>query len=293
MRIPTLTRRVALAAPPLLLATTLALSGCATLSGLFEDAIEDPQVTILGVELRGMSLDTISTTFQVKIDNPNAIGLYLAGIEYQLNVDGKRFAQGQSQDSVLLVPLGATEATLDVDFPLDSAGRPLLEVLKKDRVHYTLDTVFLVGTKGTNLAIPARFEGDVDLPKAPEVDVVEVAFPEVSREGIQVRLVTHVTNPNAFDIPIDELRVSFFFGGREILKNQPIAGVVLPQGQTTVVPVDFTVSLADLGVSLGALADRPELRWKLVMRLVSGNNILPYDRGGQTSLVPSFSGVSG
>ncbi len=202
-------RLLASTSAALLLATTPTLAGCATLSGLFEDAIEDPQVTILGVQLRDMTLDTISTTFRVRIDNPNAIGLYLAGIEYQLNVDGRRFAQGRSQDSVALAPLGATEATLDVDFPLDNAGRPLVEVLKKDRVHYTLDTVFLVGTRSTNLAIPARFEGDVDLPKAPEVDVVEILFPEVSGEGIQVRLVTHVTNPNAFDIPIDELRVSF------------------------------------------------------------------------------------
>jgi LEA14-like dessication related protein len=281
-------RLLASTSAALLLATTPTLAGCATLSGLFEDAIEDPQVTILGVQLRDMTLDTISTTFRVRIDNPNAIGLYLAGIEYQLNVDGRRFAQGRSQDSVALAPLGATEATLDVDFPLDNAGRPLVEVLKKDRVHYTLDTVFLVGTRSTNLAIPARFEGDVDLPKAPEVDVVEILFPEVSGEGIQVRLVTHVTNPNAFDIPIDELRVSFSFGGREILKNQPIAGVMLPSKQTSVVPVDFTMSLADLGLSLTALADRPELRWMLVLRLVSGNNTLPYERGGKTSLVPRF-----
>jgi LEA14-like dessication related protein len=281
-------RLLASTSAALLLATTPTLAGCATLSGLFEDAIEDPQVTILGVQLRDMTLDTISTTFRVRIDNPNAIGLYLAGIEYQLNVDGRRFAQGRSQDSVALAPLGATEATLDVDFPLDNAGRPLVEVLKKDRVHYTLDTVFLVGTRSTNLAIPARFEGDVDLPKAPEVDVVEILFPEVSGEGIQVRLVTHVTNPNAFDIPIDELRVSFSFGGREILKNQPIAGVMLPSKQTSVVPVDFTMSLADLGLALTALADRPELRWKLVLRLVSGNNTLPYERGGKTSLVPRF-----
>lgn len=272
----------------LLLTATPTMAGCATLSGLFEDAIEDPQVTILGVQLRDMTLDTISTTFQVQIDNPNAFGLYLGGIEYQLNIDGKRFAQGESQDSVALAPLGATEATLDVDFPLDNAGRPLLEVLKKDRVHYTLDTLFLVGTRRTNLAIPARFEGDVDLPKAPEVSVVEVQFPEVSREGVQVKLVTHVTNPNAFDIPIDELRVSFSFGGREILTNQPIAGVMLPSKQTTVVPVDFSVGLSELGLSLSSLADRPELRWKLVMRLVSGNNILPYERGGRTSLVPTF-----
>lgn len=265
-------------------------AGCATLADLFRDQVEDPQVTVLGFDVRHMGLDVISTTFHVRLDNPNAFGLILAGIEYQLHVEGERFAEGRSQREVALAPLGATWADLDVDFPLATAGRPLLEILAKEQLAYTLDAAFLVGTESVHLAIPATFEGTVDVPKAPTVSVRAVEFPQVSLAGISVRVTVTVGNENRFDIPLDELRATFALGGRTILENRALPGVLLQAGQSTDVPVDLLVELSELGLSLEEIADKKELAWRLELRLQSGTTVLPFLREGRRALMPAADG---
>jgi hypothetical protein len=72
--------------------------------------------------------------------------------------------------------------------------------------------------------------------------------------------------------------------GRSVLRNEIVNAVRLASGQTRDVPIDFTFSLLDAGLSLASLAQRPTLQWKVLTNLESGILKVPFEAGGRVRL---------
>ena len=269
-----------------LMASLATLSSCAALNEAARRVVQEPTVRVLRAEILNTTLQQIDTRFVVELSNPNAFGLQLAGIEYSVDVEGDRFVEGETQGDVRLEPLGTSTATVDVNFPLATATRPLLEVLKAGEIAYVFNGLFRVGTSDYNVALPARFEGVYDVPAIPTVTVADIKFPKLDASGLTVEMTARVGNNNAFDIPLDELKVNLWFAGRQVFSNKAIEGMTLSAGELTDVPLGFTLNLAELGMTLAALLQKPELSYKLELSLISGQTVLPFERSGTQQLLP-------
>jgi LEA14-like dessication related protein len=269
-----------------LLSLATAASSCAALTEAARRVVQEPTVRVVRAEILNTTLQQIDTRFVVEITNPNAFGLQLAGIEYTVDVEGDRFAEGETQGGVRLEPLGASTATVDVNFPLASATRPLIEVLQAGEIAYVFNGLFRIGTSDYNVALPARFEGVYDVPAIPTVTVAEVKFPRLDASGLTVEMTARVGNNNTFDIPLDQLKVNLWFANRQVFSNKAIDGMVLTAGELTDVPLGFTINLAELGMTLASLLQKPELTYKLELSLISGQAVLPFERSGTQRLLP-------
>jgi LEA14-like dessication related protein len=98
-----------------LLVFTLVLGGCATLSGL-----DAPRVNLSNITPQDMTLFEQKFLVQLRIQNPNDVPLEVKGMTFNLDLNGKSFASGLSNQQVTIPRFGS--AVVDVEVFSGLAG---------------------------------------------------------------------------------------------------------------------------------------------------------------------------
>lgn len=130
--------------------------------------IQPPKVSFQGLKIykptsRGWPLGAM-----LLLENPNPEAVNLLGYDYQLWIEGKSVAQGESQQAVNLPPLGqaVTEVPIEVQLPAVVELLPqFLPMLRKQpqqrRFHYQIAGSFrLASVMGGIIPIPFKFQGE-------------------------------------------------------------------------------------------------------------------------------------
>jgi LEA14-like dessication related protein len=88
----------------------LGLSGCS----LFVPKFERPRLSVVGVQLLKSDLFHQELRVRMRVQNPNDRSLPVAGIVYQLDVEGQELAHGMSGDRFVVPALGEAEFDMSV-----------------------------------------------------------------------------------------------------------------------------------------------------------------------------------
>lgn len=88
-------------------ALALSLSGCS----LFMRSIEKPTAQVRGVSVASAGFTGVSGELSLDVSNPNAFGVPLQAIDWQLSVGGSRAATGQVQLSQTIPAKGVAPVT--------------------------------------------------------------------------------------------------------------------------------------------------------------------------------------
>ncbi len=134
------------------------VSGCASLMGLGEP----PQISLTNIQPVAIGLLEQRYLITVRIQNPNAAPLRIEGLDYQIGVNGKAFADGVSSQHVT-VP-GYAEKTLDLG--IRSTLLQLVDQFKglagnSGRLKYNIQGHLQL--RDPTIRIPFEYQGDVDL----------------------------------------------------------------------------------------------------------------------------------
>lgn len=137
----------------------LAMSGCAIMPG----QTTPPRVDLVGLQV--ISLDMFEQRYRVRlrIQNPNDINLPLNGLDFSIDLNGHRFANGVSGEEINIPRYG--EAVLNVD--VSSNVFRVFEQLraigsgKAERFSYRISGNISVANRYFKL--PFEGEGEVDL----------------------------------------------------------------------------------------------------------------------------------
>ncbi len=231
------------------LSLILLLSGCA----LFEDEMErrTPQASVEGTRLAGLSFDSVDLLVDVRIDNPNAVGVQLAGLNYDLRLDGERALSGES-DARSEIP-ARDSGTLSV--PITLGFQELYDRIDglrgKDSVDYAVDLgidvdVPLLGVR----RISASTSDTLPLPKVPRVSLGDVRVDRLGLSGARMLVDLGVENPNGFGLNLDALRYSLNVEGQDWISGmmEETARVASNDSTTLTIPVDL--DFASLGSGL-------------------------------------------
>lgn len=82
--------------------------------------LQKPDLQVLDVNLLGGNLLQQQLRVRLKVINPNDRELQVRGVNYELELDGDRFAHGSTVNSFVVPALG--EAEFDVDVSANMAG---------------------------------------------------------------------------------------------------------------------------------------------------------------------------
>ncbi len=127
------------------------MAGCATTDNLFGR----PEVSLTDVEVREIDLKGQTFVLSFDVSNPNPFPLAISGIAYGVELDGQRFASGETH--------------CDIKVPADS--RESFEISVDLNLLQTAPQLLFVVRDGVRKEIPYELVGKfvVDIPASPRV----------------------------------------------------------------------------------------------------------------------------
>ena len=148
-------------------------SGCALVT------TTPPQVEVVAVELRGVSLFDQTLSVTLCVTNPNTLELTFRRIAVGVDVQGSSFAQGVSDTVVRLPPSQSVLVPFTVASTVRNLGPQLLGVVRTGAVDYRLHGTVTLDTLG--ITVPFSRGGRLGLITAGQQLLADAVSPSTLR----------------------------------------------------------------------------------------------------------------
>ena len=128
-----------------------AVAGCASTGQL----VESPQVSLRNVEVKDVDIKTQTFVLDFDVINPNPFPLPIEQVSYGVELDGYRFASGETQG----------------DFTVPAASDGSFAISVDLNLMRTAPALFFIVREGVYREIPYELSGefDLDIPMAPPI----------------------------------------------------------------------------------------------------------------------------
>lgn len=259
--------------PRLLALLTLALLLTACVPGA-TSLVQAPQFRLLTqdsglVRLNPPGVGSPSATFllNLEVKNPNAFGLSLEGLDFDLFVNDKRSVRGSFTEGFTLAANGSTRLPLEVDVPLErgiSLLADLAGLIVGEPTRYRLDGTVALEILGTRQQLPSA-----TLVSGTLVQPIRLAAPEVrfvsegsglrdvglTRATVEVQL--ELANPTPLGYVFRAPELDMRLGGtrvgvgRAVTQALPAGGNAPLSLQIDVNPIALASQLANLQAGRG------------------------------------------
>jgi len=129
---------------------------------------QSPNVTVAAVRPGDFSLTSQTIGLTLKVENPNGFDLPMQSLTFNANFAGKRFAQGNSIDEVLIPANGEALLEVEVKTGLGQLATQLRSMLATPNAELNYDVTGLVKLANWPKAIPFNVEGEIEDPRIPQ-----------------------------------------------------------------------------------------------------------------------------
>jgi len=137
-----------------------ALGACTSLRNL-----EPPEVVLIGIQPLESTL--LEQRFQVdlRIYNPNNRDIDIDGVDFELDINGKRLARGAGAESLLLPRLGEARTSVVVSTSLVSVATQLMTMNQTRSLSYRIKGRLHLGS-GLGATLPFKKSGEIGEPRS-------------------------------------------------------------------------------------------------------------------------------
>jgi LEA14-like dessication related protein len=162
---------------PALLALLVLLVGCAGL-GIYPDP---PRVSLANLQPVEMGLFEQRYRLWLRIQNPNAVDIPVAGLDYTLYINDKEFAYGVSRQDVTVPAFGEALIEVDVVSSLMSVITQIQQLNERqnESLSYRLTGGLSLGNHPGKL--PFEYKGKIATPQSPPPGSTRLESPRVAR----------------------------------------------------------------------------------------------------------------
>jgi LEA14-like dessication related protein len=225
-------------------------AGCALLRSLVSGTFQKPVMSVKRVDVTSVSFTGVGLALVMNAQNPNAFALDLGRVDYQLDLEGRRFATGQANNPVRVPARGTGEVTLPVEFRFAELVQGIQSILTKDQVPYKVSATLGFNSPVGQIPIPISHDGQLPIPKLPDVKLAGASLGKVGLDGTTVRVELAVTNKNAFTLPLGNLNYRIKMEGTEVAASATPAPT-LNANETATMAIPIKINVLGIG---GAVA---------------------------------------
>ncbi len=280
--------------PALLLAATLfTLTACAP--GNIKQALDDsrPKVSVADQRLTHLDFQRVNLAFDIQVDNPNPIGIQLAGLDYDLKLAGQSFATGNQGKQMQLKASGSSKFELPLSMSFQEIYQGISKLKGKDEVPYELSTGLMIDVPLLGkLRYPVTTSGTLPLPKLPKVSLKTLTLESLSFSGANLALKLQVDNPNGFGVALDRLQYDFTVNGKRWLNGARSSLGNIAQNKSNEITLPITLNFMEMGSGLYSLLKSDQkLNYSLDGKLdatgghpLIGSFKMPISHSGQVKL---------
>jgi LEA14-like dessication related protein len=227
-----------------------ALAGCAGLEGVLRHGIVRPEVSVLSAAPTTIDFEGMTVVVELRVQNPNAIGLRVAGFSWQLDVDGTRVASGEAPGGLNLPANGAATSRVVARLRFADLASLVKVAETRERVDLRAAGQVSVETPIGRIDVPWSWSGDLPMPRLPIVELAGIRIGRQTFTETEVLVQLRVQNPNAFPLPAATVRFEAELGGERVAQavSQPLAA--LRAGEVATLDIPIRLSLLGAGRAL-------------------------------------------
>ena len=218
-----------------------------------------PLVAFEAVKVEGLGFLGANLTFRGRVENPNATPISVVRVEYALDLEGGRAAQGGADVSLAVAaadPAGGPGlASVPLPVELRYAAVPgVAKVLALEHeAAYVLGGAVTFLTPNGPMRIPFGASGRLAVPRAPRFHVDRVVLRSASPREIALEMQMGVRNPNDFPIPPGRIGCGLHLQGREVVRADVEIGAPIAGGEAAALVVPIRISPLKAGKAVARL----------------------------------------
>jgi LEA14-like dessication related protein len=268
---------------PLAALLLLSLAGCAGVQQMIGAAFEKPRLTYESFTPEELDLEGVTLKLRYRIDNPNAVGLKLATVDYRVDVENSQVVTGSSQTGLSVPARGSAPLDLPVRVRYADIPNFLSNLVHKDSLAFQFQGAAGLSTPVGVINLPFSYTGQVPTPKLPGIALTGVSVRGLSLDGVTLEVHLEVRNQNGFALPVGALAYGLRLGGSEVLSgaNQAFASVPANGKNAVTIPVHLPFAAAADAVSRLMRGGATDLGLK--GQASFGTVKLPVDLGGKVA----------
>lgn len=250
-------------------------TGCAALLDVLRATVQEPTLTFQSVALTDVSLTGLTLDTAWRLDNPNAVAISLASIEYALSVENAPVISGSPAQGLQIPAQGSTVLHFPATVTFQSVGILVQTFASKDTATYKVGGAIGVQTPIGVLKLPLEKQGTFEVPKLPAVQFSPPRIASLSLLGATIEFPLEITNRNSFELPVDGITGSVFIAGERIGNISTGNLGRLGDHGKRMVTLPLTVSFLNTAQAVISAVQNGQAQVRLEASLQSGTAQLP------------------
>ncbi|MCZ6677724.1 MAG: LEA type 2 family protein [Candidatus Poribacteria bacterium] len=270
------------------------LSGCAMFEGLLGGVkVELPQVEFTGAKIDSLSFDGVGFLFDLQIRNPNALGIKLAGFDYDFLIDGTSFLTGNQEKGLEIPARGASTVQIPLSLRYVNLYKTFQSLRDQDESTYQINAGFSFNLPVLgDVRVPVSKAGNFPVLKLPTVNLDALKLTSLGLSGAKLKLGIRLKNPNAFLMILDRFQYQFNINGKRWIAGEATESTQVAEKGESLIEIPISLDFFKIGTSVYQLLKGDQslnyqfqgsLDLKTSLPLL-GQVTLPFDRLGQVEL---------
>ena len=259
-----------------LILISMLLVSCSVINEFASGAnIQHPQVSFSGAKITGLSFDAADLLFDIKIRNPNSVGLTMAGFSYDLLINEISFLKGNQDRGLSIEASGENTVQLPLTLNYMDLYQTFQGIRDQDLSTYQMNFGFAFDLPVLgHVNIPVSKSGDFPLLKLPKIEINTLRLKSLSLTGAELLLRIQLDNPNAFAMLLNKLQYDFIVNDQKWIGGYAAEPTQIAEKGQGYIDIPISLNILQMGRS--------------VYQLLSGNEDLSYQFGGNVDLATSL-----
>ncbi len=213
-----------------------------------KDFVKTPEVSVVHVEPIAISFQEITLEMELKVYNPNPVGIPMTAYDYDFLIDGHTFIKGQKDEPANLKAYDSSTIKVPVNINYKDFYKAAGAFSKGTESPYTIVSglVFELPVLGPR-RLELKHEGTLPHVKVPRFGFKTLKITDLSLFGAEVLVVLDMTNANGFDVKLKSLEGAFRVNGKPWVSLSDTGAVALAPGEKGELAFRFKLNLKDLG----------------------------------------------
>jgi len=248
----------------------LGLGGCTALQDIAGN-IQKPNLSVTDMRVTDFNFDEIEITYDVTVENPNAMSVQLSSYNYDFKLNEKTFLEGQQNEFMEIEASGKSTLKVPVTLNFKKVYDGIRTLANSDQAAYefvselTFDLPVIGDTK-----IPVSKKGSIPMISRPGIQVTNLEIKNLSFSSADLALHLEFDNPNAFGIKINEFDYGLTINGDQWAQGKSLANTMISEKGSSRLTIPISLNISEIGLS--------------AYRLLSGSEDLNYSLNGTFNL---------
>ncbi|HDL18232.1 MAG TPA: hypothetical protein ENH29_04175 [Bacteroidetes bacterium] len=269
------------------------LTSCSYKELLNKANLKNPEVEVEKVRFSGLSFDSVNLLFDLKIKNPNGIGVNLAGFDYDFQINDNSFVSGRQENGLKIVAGGENVIGLPVTLKFKELFQTYKTLRDQDSLAYKLACSFSFDLPVFGaVKVPVSKSGMLPVLKLPSVSLAGVKLNKLSFSGADMKLQVKLKNDNPFKLFVGKFKYEFAGNSKNWISGVNEKSMTVGGKGESIIEIPVSLNFLQAGRSVYQLltGDR-NLNYKLLGSVdfstslpIIGEVKLLFDQSGQVKI---------